>query len=433
MILNPEIPLHRLILSLSEALDCIHPAVADHQQRVAYIATRIARRMGLRGEDLIHTFNAAALHDIGLIGLENKVDAFCWDRMERVSWHGEAGYHLLRENPLFSDAAEMVRHHHVAWNDGRGQEADGCPVPPASHLLHLADTVERMIDRNLCPLTQATFITEQITAGSGRQFHPDCVAAFLDVSDAESFWLDATSRRIYGILLRHIDWPTVIVDVRTLGSIARIFGRIVDSASRWTAVHSAGVAAAAVALSERLKFSPRELQLMRGAGYVHDLGKLLVPTQILDKPGKLTAEEFAVIKGHTYHTFHMLETIGDLPQIREWASFHHERLDGAGYPFRHTGADLTLGSRVMAVADTFAALTEDRPYRKGMDCTKVLSLLDKLAVENGMDGDVVATLRRNHADIEAICRKERAEYAREQQQLAAIMRCRAKAPSAAHS
>ena len=129
------------------------------------------------------------------------------------------------------------------------------------------------------------------------------------------------------------DWPTLTIDEVTLGPIAEVFARIVDSASPWTAVHSAGVAATAVALAERLNFSPRELHLMRAAGYLHDLGKLSTPTQILDKPGKLTENEYAAVRAHTYHTYRILDTIGGMPQICEWAAFHHERLDGNGYPF----------------------------------------------------------------------------------------------------
>ena len=105
---------------------------------------------------------------------------------------------------------------------------------------------------------------------------------------------------------------------------------------------------------------------MRAAGYLHDLGKIAVPSRILDKPAPPSQHEWAVLREHTYHTFRVLDTIGGMPQISEWAAFHHERLDGTGYPFGHEGKDLTLGARIMAVADIFTAVTEDRPYRAAL-------------------------------------------------------------------
>jgi HD-GYP domain-containing protein (c-di-GMP phosphodiesterase class II) len=424
MIVHPQVPLHRLVLSLSEALDYVHANVADHQQRVAYVATNVARRLGFRGQDLMDLFLAAALHDIGLVGAENRVRAIHVGQLEKVSWHAEAGYELLKDHPLFARPAGLIRYHHTPWADGRGVACDGREVPPASHILVLADAVERAIDRAIPALEQAGFITDQVAAGAGRHFHPDCVAAFRSLARAEAFWLDLTGERIYSVLLRQMDWPHVTMDEGSLNPIAELFGRVVDLAGQWTTLHSAGVAASAVALSERLSFSPRERQLLRAAGFLHDLGKLSVPGRVLDKPGALSAQETALVRGHTYHTFRILSTIGELRHLAEWAAFHHERLDGNGYPFRHGAEELTLGSRIMAVADTFTALAEDRPYRKGMGHAAALRVLDDAAASGGLDGDVVGVLRRDVRAVDAARRREQAAYARKQKAFAAYLQDR---------
>ena len=421
MIVSPQVPLHRLILSLSEALDHVHPKVADHQQRVAYIAASMARDMGFREQDLVDVFHAAALHDIGLIGVENRVKALHLGQLEQVDWHAEAGFELLRENPLFARPAEILRHHHVPWNDGHGTENHGRAVPLASHVLVLADAIEVAIDRHASILSQTKTLTEKVVSLSGKQFHPECVEAFRAVSRPEAFWLDITSPRIYAVLLKTIDWPVLHVDEIALRPIAEVFARIVDAASPWTAVHSAGVAATAVALAKHLNFSPREQHLMRAAGYLHDLGKLSVPTRILDKPDRLTPEEFNAMRAHTYHTFRLLDTIGGMPQISEWAAFHHERLDGSGYPFRHRAADLTLGSRIMAVADVFTALTEERPYRSGMSTERALEVLQKLADQGALDGEVIHSLARGQAEVDELRRNEQAEYGARQHELRNMM------------
>ena len=422
MIHNPQIPLHRLILSVSEALDHIHRKVADHQQRTAYIATRLGRCMGLRGQALLDLFHAAALHDIGLIGHENRILALHLHQLEAVNWHAEAGYILLEPNPLFTRPAEILRYHHVPWDNGLGAEHQGAAVPLESHIIVLADSVEVAIDRNTPILAQAESITQKINTLAGTEYHPDCVDAFNEVSQEEAFWLDATCERIYTVLLQQVDWPNLTIDAVALTPLAQTFARIVDAASPWTAVHSAGVAATAVALAERLKFSPRELHLMRAAGYMHDIGKLSVPTSILDKPGKLTKDETAVVRAHTYHTHRILDNIGGMPQVCEWAAFHHERLNGTGYPFHHTADDLTLGSRIMAVADVFTAVTEERPYRQGMPAEQALTVLHGMVDSGALDGDVVRILERDFDDIAEQRRREQADYGNQQKQLQRTMR-----------
>ena len=418
MIINPQVKLHRLILSLSEALDYVHPQIVDHQQRVAHIATNLARHLGLRRTDLLEVFNAAALHDIGLIGADNRLRAIHLGQLEELRWHCEMGFNLLNHNPLFTEAANIIRWHHIRWDDPQPPNANGQTIPLACHIITLADEADRLIDRAVPILQQNRSITDSLVSRSGTEFHPDCVDAFRAVSSHEAFWLDTVSPRIYSVLLKQMDWPVLTIDEGALEPIAKVFGQIVDAASPWTMVHTAGVTATAAALAQMLNFAPRELQLMRAAGYLHDLGKLSVSNEILDKPDKLTDQEMASVKGHTYHTFRILDTIGGMPQISEWAAFHHERLDGKGYPFRHHGKDLTLGSRIMAVADVFTAITEDRPYRKAMPSQRALSVLDNFVKNGALDGNIVTVLKRNFDAINDTRSAEQATYAQEQQQLA---------------
>jgi HD-GYP domain-containing protein (c-di-GMP phosphodiesterase class II) len=425
MIVNPHVPLHRLVLSMADAMDCVHPEISNHQLRVAYLSTNLARHLGFQGQALLDVFLAAAFHDIGLVRADNRVFAVHGE-LERVPWHGEAGYLLLKDQPLFAAAAGIIRYHHTAWNDGRGSQSDGEPVPLASHVIHLADEMDRTLDHRRAVLQQRQSLQEQMVGLQGRQLHPDCVAAFRSAAEPEAFWLDWVSSRIYGVLLKQVDWPTLTLDETVVYPIAEMFGHLVDAGSPWTATHSAGVTATAVALSERLDFSPREQALLRAAGYLHDLGKLTIPNSILDKPDKLTPDEMLCMKQHTYHTFRILDTIGGMPQIAEWAAFHHERLDGQGYPFRHPGRDLTLGSRIMAVADVFTAVTEHRPYRKGLSKGEATGILENLVGSGGLDGGVVGVLKRDFEVIDGLRQKEQTEYASRQEQLVAYLRTPAK-------
>jgi len=423
MISETKIPLHRMILSLSEALDHVHPRVVDHQRRVAYIAVSMAREIGVSQKDLLDIFLAASLHDIGLIRVENKLLAADINTLEDLNWHGETGFEVLRTNALLADAAAIVRDHHAAWDWGHAEERAGRVVPFGSYVISLADFVERAIDRAAPILDQSQHIVKQVTSLAGVRFHTGCVEAFQTVARPEAFWLDCVSRRVYGLLPSEVEGPALPVTDVSIQQIAQIFGRVVDAKSRWTATHTCAVAASSATLCQLLNFSPREQAYMHTASWLHDLGKLVVPNSILDHPGKFTAREWAVMKTHSYHTFRALQMIGGPEAISEWAAFHHERLDGRGYPFRHKADDLTLGSRVMAAADTFSATAEDRPYREAMSKHQVLSTLDEMTSDGGLDGDVVAVMRKNYDHIEGVRRREIARYAQEQQQLAMIASC----------
>jgi HD-GYP domain-containing protein (c-di-GMP phosphodiesterase class II) len=144
------------------------------------------------------------------------------------------------------------------------------------------------------------------------------------------------------------------------------------------------------------------VDLMGVAGNLHDLGKLAIPNSILEKPGGLNKEETAIMKSHTYYTYFVINTIGGgLKQIAEWAAYHHEKLDGSGYPF-HCGADeLSTGARILMVADIFTALAEDRPYRQGMTREGVGQILQQYADRSLLDGRMVHLVRENYGEIHA--------------------------------
>ena len=276
MIVNPSIPLHRLVMSLSEGLDHVNPAVAGHQLRVAYMSLCMARLLDYRGKDLQDIFHAAALHDIGLVRSENRVRAVVLGSLEGIDWHGEVGYVLLKDNDFFRNAAVIVRHHHADWH--QHQQAGGDDViPMASYIISLADTVDRLIDREIPILKQKPIIRKEVRKHLGEDFPAPIVDAFLEASCHEVFWLDTASRRLYSILNTQVNWPTLTIDEYAVRNVSQIFARVVDAMSPWTATHTAGVTSTAVSLAGLLNFSPREQVLMTAAGNLHDLGRSPYP------------------------------------------------------------------------------------------------------------------------------------------------------------
>jgi HD-GYP domain-containing protein (c-di-GMP phosphodiesterase class II) len=256
-----------------------------------------------------------------------------------------------------------------------------------------------LIDPVCDVLGQVDAILDRIHAQSGERFVPEQVQALDGLAEREAFWLDTIYLQHLDVLGRRLRWEQVYLTEQDFLGLTNLFRRIIDFRSRFTASHSAGVAATADVLAHLCGFSPADCRTIHLAGLMHDLGKLAVPAEILEKPGRLTREEFAVMRRHTYYTFHLLEPLQVLDVIRVWAAFHHERMDGHGYPFHLSGEEIPLGSRIISVADVFTALTEDRPYRRGMSGTDAFRLISEAVSDHRLDRQVVNIL---HAHLDEL-------------------------------
>lgn len=162
-----------------------------------------------------------------------------------------------------------------------------------------------------------------------------------------------------------------------------------------TAGHVERVAVLAVQMGEHLHLPTGRLRLLAAGGLLHDIGKLSVPTEVLQKPARLTDEEFDVVQRHPSQGRTLLTELGGFhPLILELVELHHERVDGTGYPHGLAGTGLPLEVRILAVADVFDALTTDRPYRRACTAEDALSELDVQADTGGLDERCVAALRQ---------------------------------------
>jgi HD-GYP domain-containing protein (c-di-GMP phosphodiesterase class II) len=214
-------------------------------------------------------------------------------------------------------------------------------------------------------------------------FSKDIVDAFLAISSKDMFWLDMANIAFMDVVMNRVKPKLdLYLNLEELEIIAEIFANIIDDKSKFTATHSKGIAKLAYMVSTHIGYDEEKCIKMKISGLLHDIGKVAIPTNILDKKGKLTSEEFDIIKSHVYYTRIILDKIEDIPDISEWAYNHHEKLNGHGYPAGLTAKDLSEESRILAVCDIYQALTEDRPYRKGLKIDKTLSIMNDM-VEQG--------------------------------------------------
>ncbi|MEO0185202.1 MAG: HD domain-containing phosphohydrolase, partial [candidate division WOR-3 bacterium] len=129
--------------------------------------------------------------------------------------------------------------------------------------------------------------------------------------------------------------------------------------------HSLSVANMAKEIAEKLDMSAKELELIEFAGLLHDVGKIVVSEDILQKPGPLSNEEWLIMKKHPLYSAEIIKPVKNLSDISEWIKYHHERWDGSGYPEGLKGETIPIYSRILAICDAYSAMTEKRPYRDG--------------------------------------------------------------------
>ena len=403
--------LYDLLICVTKAIDLVSSEVTNHHQQVTYLAYHIADALGLPIEQKRSLTMASLLHDVGAIAFRDNLD-FTEEENAHINDHAFLGARLLTGFPVLEEVSAIVRYHHIPWRDGKGASFYGEEVPMLSHIVHLADRVAVRVNRGECIISQIRSIREYVESGRGSLFVPEFADAFLRISDREALWLDLIYQPAAEDLAEDSSVRAIKLTLDEVVDLTQVFARIIDFRSPFTAMHSAGVAAAAVKLAELSGFSEDECKMMNIAGNLHDLGKLAIPREILEKQDKLEPAEFNVIRSHTYYTYRLLQPISGFGEIAQWAAYHHEKLNGRGYPFRLSANSLSLGARIMAVADVFTAITEDRPYREGMPKEKAISVLNGMTASGGISPTVCSLLLDHYETIDS-ARRISAERAME--------------------
>lgn len=393
--------LGEFINCLSDAINLINVGAgigwdhAKHSHKVCYIAQGIAEQMHLDEDTRSDLHYAALLHDSGVCSTQQAKVILEFDTAREFD-HCKRGYELLNKSPYMKRFAQTVLHHHDKWAGPNESGISGSDIPLCSRIIFVADRVDVLISTGEgYILLRSDDIVRAINEHSVTHFDPQVVDAFNQTACRESFWLDLTVKHTRELLDHSMPKRSIQMDYSETEAFAEIFSQIVDSKSRFTSQHSKRVARVAVELAKRLKFSLYECNVMKIAGLLHDIGKLVIPDEVLEKPDKLTRAEYEIIKQHVYFSHLLLSRLSGFETVAQWGPLHHERLDGRGYPFRLNGAGVSLGSRIMAVSDVFTAVAEDRPYRRGYAVEKVCGILKKQTDEGALDGDIVNVVTKD--------------------------------------
>jgi HD-GYP domain-containing protein (c-di-GMP phosphodiesterase class II) len=396
-----QINLREAIFSLSDALDLVGVTHIHHGKRVAFMAMECAKQLGWQEPYLDRLFQAAILHDCGVskTSVHAKLAQLEW---ELEGAHCEIGADLLCSCPLLCTLAPIVRHHHTHW-----QTLAALDLPPevklAANCIYMCDRVDVL---TLPAMIQGTDVLlgknnvrGEIWQRRGDWFQEDLVDAFMSLSDSEAFWFMLESGRAAGYAQSWLAQSSgQLMTFEELSSLMHIFSSIVDAKSPYTREHSDGVASLARFLGKQVGLDEDRCNRLELAGLLHDIGKLRVPDELLEKPGPLTEEEKRTLRRHSFDTYNILCNIKGLEEVAMWAAQHHERVDGTGYPFHMHGGGISLEARIIAVSDVFQALAQERPYRHPLAPQEVAGVLREQVAAGRLDARVLDCVEEHLED-----------------------------------
>lgn len=411
-----SLSLLELAACVCEVVDLVSDVIKDHHNRVACGAYQLTRALGIKGDAQRDIVIAAALHDVGGLTVSDRLTAVDLD-FEDSNDHAEKGYRLLRDFALFKEVAHMVRYHHTPWDHGNAKDHEGNPIPLGSQIILLADRISVLLQPGPEMLKQTPEVLKSMVSLEGDIYSPDVINALKTLSTRESFWLDIVTQNFFDYIYDRLSDNDIVLYGSDLDEAAELLCNMMDYRSVFTASHSKGVAVIAENLAKKLGLSDTQATDLKIAGLLHDIGKLAVPTEIIEKTGPLNARERNVIRCHPYYTDKILSHLNGLSKLRKWASHHHESLNGKGYPFGLEEEDLSFGANIIKVADVFVALTENRPYRDGMRLKDTLSTMQEMMVRGELVPEVFQALTTNAPELEALFHRTSEEQLRRRMEI----------------
>lgn len=398
--------LNDFLAAVANVLDVIEIDIfgmaTNHSKRLAYISVKMAHDLRLTNEEIFDLASLALLHDNGasMKVLHDNLKGTAKEKidiLESRKEHCIIGEDNLRNFPFLTNPQNIIRYHHEKYDGSGFFGLLKDEIPLMAQIIALSDTLDLAFD--LRNTFNKELITKFVYDNKGKLFSPKLSDVFLKISEQNDFWEALSDQSIDNNLKKVIPNYSNELDYNEIHSITKTLSKIIDAKSQYTQAHSSGLSDKIERMAEFYGMDSIMTLKLLIATDLHDLGKLAVSNNLLDSPGKLSKDEYEKVKKHAAITKLCLQNIKGFGEITEWASNHHEKLDGSGYPKGLKAKDLDFNSRLVACLDIYQALREKRPYRNPMDHNNAIEILMSMVEVGQLDRKIVCDINNVFSNL----------------------------------
>ncbi|MDD5756316.1 MAG: HD domain-containing protein [bacterium] len=390
---NLESSFSQIINALSQIIALENHQRIFHAWRVAVLATEVARK--ITPEDINQVFYASLLHDVGSVSIDNGIRPQLSLDQQRahpvIFAHPVKGARIVQEIPGLELAAEIIMDHHERW-DGAGypHEKQNEDINIGAQCLRIADSYDFCLQDN--PQLDYEQSIKQLGEQKNKEFCSSVYEAFSEVLAHNEYCREINRDECLEEAVVELQQVLPRLQCQdksdVIGITLRVFARVIDAKHLYTSGHSQRVSQYAMLLAEALHLDHDEISRIKWASLLHDAGKVAIPQSILNKPGPLSEEEFAVVRRHPETTADIIKYIDVFKNLVPTVRHHHEHFNGLGYPDHLEMQQIPYLSRIITVADAFDAMTSPRPYQKMKSIQEALAELE-CQKDNQFDGEIV--------------------------------------------
>lgn len=359
--------------------------LVDHGSRVGYLVAKMLETKGLSEKEILEGYLLGLLHDIGAYKTEeiNKLIEF---ETKNVCEHSIYGYLILELAEIMEEKAEVILYHHTPWEKIKELSDDKKEL---ANLIFLADRVEIYLRSKHEPIAMDLLKKHRFFSENN-----------LELFIAADKKCDLQKRLLDGSFIndteKYLYWAEFPEE--ELKKWIRMVAFLIDFRSESTVTHTITMVSASISIAKQMGLGKQQLDEIYTGAYIHDLGKIAIPLEILEKPGKLTFDEMEVMKTHILLTGNIIRGhVSD--NVYKIAIRHHEKVNGEGYPYGIKEDELTLAEKIVAVADIYSALSGKRSYKEKFEKDKIISIMEQMAERKQIDKEVVNVLVENFEEI----------------------------------
>lgn len=416
--INMKLNLTDTLYAMSFALDTVQYEMGgisnEHGKHVAFISYFMGKYLNYDNDKLNDLVGLAILHDNAFTEYVreeyNNGELFDYNELKEkeditklrngflsLPRHNVVGEENIRLIPFKTDVKDVILYHHENADGSGPLKKKDYETNEMAQIIHIADMMDVLFDLKTIKEKEFNEAINKIKNLEGKLFSKKMVDTLINSFTYNEIKI-LQDEGVIPYLEKNLKSNVYDYTDDEIKNICLFFARIIDYKSSITKNHSLGVADKCYKMAKFYNFSDDKAIRFYFAGAFHDIGKLIINNDILEKPGKLTSKEFEHIKNHARATEAILSKIEGIEDITEWASRHHEKLDGSGYNHKLSAKDLSFEDRLLACIDIYQALTEKRSYKDKFIHGDSIKIMYEMANDNKIDMNIVKDIEKCFED-----------------------------------